>query len=82
MFPVAADDDYVMPFQLEVEQLQAAFISLQRGKAAGQSGLTNGILKAIAMSESVNPEFIPLMTEWYNMVLRGKVALLSCGPWD
>ena len=59
-------------FQLELEQVRAAFLSLKQGKAAGQSGWSNNLLKALALSESALPEFFTRITAWYNMMLCGE----------
>lgn len=69
----ASDPEAVVPeaFQLDVKQTIASAISLVRGRAAGQSGHTNALLKTLAM-DGIDDEFFPLLTKWFNLVLRNR----------
>jgi hypothetical protein len=59
------------PLELQEEAVLASMQSLLRGKAAGQSGWTNSLLKDMALNEKRSEELIPLITRWFNMTLAG-----------
>ena len=59
------------PLELKEEAVLASMQSLLRGKAAGQSGWTNSLLKDMALNEKRSEELIPLITQWFNMTLAG-----------
>jgi hypothetical protein len=65
--------DAVLPkaFQLTEAQVIASMISLPRGKAAGQSGWSNSLLKSLALDEEGNDELIPRITWWFNRIIAG-----------
>ena len=89
-FPAATEDDVVLsyeeriagmepsdikpPHQLTEEQVEKAMASLQRGRAAGQSGWTNSLLKRLALMPDRHPQLVPLFTRWFNKTLRGLVG--------
>ena len=64
-------EDIVAPKQLTEEQVLASMVSLPRGRAAGQSGWSNSLLKTMGLSEQRPAELVPLLTQWFNRTLRG-----------
>ena len=59
------------PIQLTEDQVRSGMLSLARGRASGQSGWTNELLKLLALDEDPNAPLIPLFTRWFNRTLRG-----------
>ena len=68
------DPDAEVPksIQLSEEQVLASMISLSRGRAAGQSGWTNSLLKSMGLHEQRNEKVVPLVTRWFNLALAGE----------